>query len=575
MNSRILYIVTTAAVLLSSCITQNGIPQAEEPQNATGTFVLPQLSFSEAIDVVNTTRADDPRVANFLVTITDRSNGSEYLAGTVTEIKEQAVDGALRLPVGNYTITITSHNVEDVAWEEPYYRATQNFEIVKDTQTELANMVCKLSNIAVSVKYTAALLAELTKNDGEVDVFFGTEKLTYGQTETRAGFFKADNSEGVAYEALYWEFSGTVDGEPMVDNGLVKPVQAGQHQILTFDIQKTPIPGEGEIQFEFTISVSVQTIDLNLNIDVTEEVVEPYNPAVEIISDYKDGQRHVIKKSELSSIPVRMTLGAAAGLKNVYLALSVKGNDTAAGMLASMGLDKTIDLANPGAMETLFASVGLPVGSAVKGQQRVNVDFATLFAGLFALGAVPELDIKVDVYDSADNIASTTLMFELKDDTVPATIEIEGMDGFVLDEWQTIYKQDATQPTVGVEMTVPGKIAILTCRIVSEYPAFTPGELAGLGLTDNLNLTYPGDFEATIQALGLPCGSGYGSTPEQIESTAVLGKTSLAVDISGFLPLITMLYDDTPFDVEFVMTVEDEAGETASRSIMLHVEYSR
>jgi hypothetical protein len=559
----------------SSCINHDGIPQGAESTEPTGTFVLPRLTFSEAIDITTATRADDPRADDFTVVITNRLTGRRHLDCTVSEMREEFVNGVLELPAGGYNITVASHQVKDAAWDEPYYFASQDFEIAKDTRTEIDDLVCKLSNIMVSVEYTPAFLAMLTKGDGEVDVFFGTERLTYTQTETRSGFFKADNDEGVAYEALYWEFSGTVDGESVVDNGLVKPVAAGQHQILTFDICKTPIPGDGQIQFEFTVSVSVRTIDLNLNIDITEDIVEPYNPAVGITSEYTDGQRHKIKKSEAGTAPVRMSLAAESGLKNVYLTLSVDGNPAASGMLTTMGLDKTFDLANPGDMETLFLSVGLPVGSVVKGQPRVNVDFTTLFASLFTLGAIPKVDIEVNVYDSTGNLASATLLFELVDDTVAATIEIEGMDGFKLDEWQTIYKNDPTQPTVGVEMTVPGKIALLTCRIVSEYPAFTPEELSGLGLTDNLNLTYPGDYEAIIQGLGLPCGSGYGSSPAQIESTAVLGKTSLAVDISGFLPLITMLYTGTPFDVEFVMTVQDEAGETASRSIMLHVEGSR
>jgi hypothetical protein len=566
------------AVAFSSCITQDGIPEGEGPiaETGNGTLVLPGLSFSEAVDVVNT-RADDPRAANFTVLITNVGNDRTYLDCTVSEMRDQFTDGTLELPVGNYNITVTSHQVKDAAWEEPYYRASQDFEITRGASTVIEDLVCKLANIMVSVKYTPEFLAQLTKGDGCVDIFFGTEKLTYSQTETRAGFFKADNDEGVAYEALYWEFSGTVDNVLIVDNGMVKPVKAGQHQILTFDIQKTPMPGEGEIEFDFSVSVSVETIDLNLNIDVTEEVVEPYNPAVEITSDYKDGKRHTIKKSELGTTALKMSLAAAEGLKNVYMTLTTDGNPTANAMLAGMGLTGTLDLANPGAMETLLTTAGLPVGSAVKGQERVNVDFTTLFALMFGMGSIPEVNIEVYVYDNAGNPASVTLQFALVDDSAPATIVISGLDGFVLDVPQIIYTTDATQPTVGVEMTVPGKIALLTCEIVSEFPAFTPQGLQDVGLTNKLNLTYPGDFEAAIQGLGLPCGAGYGATAEDIERTAVLGKTSLTVDVSGFLPLIMALYDDSygPFDVEFVMTVEDELGESASRSIMLHVEKSR
>jgi hypothetical protein len=143
-----------------------------------------------------------------------------------------------------------------------------------------------------------------------------------------------------------------------------------------------------------------------------------------------------------------------------------------------------------------------------------------------------------------------------------ATIEIKGIDGFVLDKAQTIHATATTQPKVGVEITAPGKIASLTCQIVSEYPAFSAAALAAMGMTDKFDLVNPGALAPVLTGLGLPNGD------------AVLGKTSLKVDVSSFIPMITMLYNEAAgsFDVSFVIAVEDEAGTKASSSMMLHVE---
>jgi hypothetical protein len=149
-----------------------------------------------------------------------------------------------------------------------------------------------------------------------------------------------------------------------------------------------------------------------------------------------------------------------------------------------------------------------------------------------------------------------------KKDEQSAAIEIKGIGGFVLDTPQTIHAAAATQPTVGVEITAPGKIASLSCQIVSEYPAFSAAALAAMGMTDKFDLVNPGALAPVLAQLGLPSGD------------AVLGKTSLTVNVSPFIPMITMLYSEAAgaFDVSFVIAVEDEAGTKASSSMMLHVE---
>lgn len=587
MKNRILYLIMALAVAVAapSCINQEGIPERDsgqtEENGPKGTLKLSELGFSEAVEVTHT-RADDPRTAGFQVLIVN-TNGREYLNCTVSEMRTQFTNGEIELPVGNYTITVESHKVKNAAWDEPYYFVSKDFEIEKGKTNELEDLVCKLSNIMVSVSFTPEFLEMLTKDDGNVDVYFGTERLSYSVDEKRAGYFKADNDEGEAYESLYWEFSGTVEGDLLKDRGLIKPAKAGLHHILTFDIKKTPLPGEGKVQFKLDVSVEVEVVDLNLNIDVTEEVLEEYNSAVQITSDYKDGQRHVLKQTESGDASLKASFSAEEGLRNVFVTITAEGNDETAAWLTSKKLDETFDLANPGEMEGLLTSYGLPVGAAVKGLERLNIDFAGLLPDLFGFGSTPQVDIAVYVYDSQNNPASATLRFELKDDSVPATIVIEGMDGFILNEPQTLYNTGTNPTVVGVLMQVPNKIAELSCLIVSEFPAFTREGLEDLHLTDDLNLAYPGQYASAIQGLGLPCGEGYDIAyvkeevdepdPVEVEKTRVLGKTELNVDISMFVPLITMLYDPDlgDFDVNFVLTVKDELGEEASSTIMFHV----
>lgn len=111
--------------------------------------------------------------------------------------------------------------------------------------------------------------------------------------------------------------------------------------------------------------------------------------------------------------------------------------------------------------------------------------------------------------------------------------------------------------TVQVDVTAPGKIEDFTITIDS--PFLTDEMLATVGLSKTFSLAYPASVEVGqgLAALGLPVGD------------AVIGQKALSIDISRFVPII-MAYDQTS-DHKFGMTVTDRAGQSVSKTLILHL----
>ena len=96
----------------------------------------------------------------------------------------------IALDVGNYTLNIYSGETPAMAWETPTYSATKEFQIVRLQETNLGRVVCKLSNIKVSVEYTSDV-AEILGDDTKVNVALGNNSADFTFAESRAAFFKA------------------------------------------------------------------------------------------------------------------------------------------------------------------------------------------------------------------------------------------------------------------------------------------------------------------------------------------------------------------------------------------------
>lgn len=576
-----------------SCVN-NDIPKGQE-SDAQGTLVLSKISLSEAVEVINKTRAG-ASIDDFKVCITRAADGMDYLDCQYCDMPE-----SLPLPVGEYKIAVTSHEVRDAEWNKPYYAVTEFFEITRNQTREITELVCNLANIMVSVAFTDNSL-DLMGDDAVVAIRIGTAWLYYGVAEARTdipfnrdnyrryqtdpGFFKAKDvtAESPAYDMLYWEFSGEVEGEFLEDAGTVPNVKAGEHRKLTFDINRTPIPGEetGSVEFIFTVQVEVESYDLNLNVEVTEEYIGELDQAVEFGSTHSFAARNTLRASEcltggVVKTPVNMTLDAAEGLRNVFVEFTTDSDGLSA-EFAARGLAGTFDLASPGAAADALNAIGLPTGTAVAGRELLTLDLRGLIGLAFDCGGANELDIRVTAYDRDGNVAAKTLRFKIVDDSVPSDIAIVWVGNDITCQQTITGSTDLAMITSGGEEVLTSKVPIvisvgaphgiasLIVEIISDNPLFGVDVLRAIGLDTRFDLVAPHDVGAenpmdeVLAAFGFPVGDD------------VKDKTELQFDITTFVPLIYMVSDATHNEVEFKLTVVDNKGNDASESIMLKID---
>lgn len=188
----------------------------------------------------------------FLIDILDKAEGNVKRSYTY-----KSMPGVVSLPAGDYTLNVRSHNVADAAWDAPYYVGSTEFSVTTGKITEIGTVLCKFSNIKVSIKYTKELADKLDGSARVKVVANDRGMLEYTADETRAGYFKA--LEGSS--TLVAEFSATIDGNLVTGYKSFTDVMAGKHYIITFSIKN----GSASIPDEFgTIAASGIKVDANI-----------------------------------------------------------------------------------------------------------------------------------------------------------------------------------------------------------------------------------------------------------------------------------------------------------------------
>ncbi len=104
-----------------------------------------------------------------------------------------------------------------------------------------------------------------------------------------------------------------------------------------------------------------------------------------------------------------------------------------------------------------------------------------------------------------------------------------------------------------VKFNVSSETGITEFKINIDSTTLTADELESVGLSADLDLVNPGDFEESLNNLGFPTGED------------VVGKTSIDFDISQFIPLLNMLGSG---EHTFTLTVSDANGTTTTKIIL-------
>ena len=377
---KILYIVAAAAAV-AACGTKNALP------GGNGT-----LSLTTVQEGSYATKANDV-LADFVVDIERPSDGWTKHYDRYIDIPQ-----TISLGSGEYTLTVSSPEYRDAAWDLPYYSGTANFTIRVDELTPV-NVTARLQNMKVSFVLTDNFKNELssysitvTNASSWTAADAGEKTLTWtsatGDVEDKAGYFSVA------------PLRVKVDGYRAIDNSeshselLIADVAAQDHHIITLDARVT-----GQVSgVAITIDPSVNDRESNVEVPGWDEVPvdggdQPGDEPGDEPGD--DPQPSTAPTMTWESNPtfaptpiaaemdVEIVIEAPEGIKDFVVDVDsdVLGETIAALAGASYTYSPStpfrMDLINDAA---LIAALGkmIPTGDALKNQTHVNFSLSQL-----------------------------------------------------------------------------------------------------------------------------------------------------------------------------------------------------
>lgn len=391
-----LYIVAVAAAV-AACGTKN----ATQPEG------MGQLSLTAVQEGAYATKANDV-LGDFVVDIVRPSDGWTKHYDHYLDIPQ-----TISLGSGEYTLSVSSPEYRDAAWDLPYYSGTANFTIRVDELTPV-NVTARLQNMKVSFVLTDNFKNELssysitvTNASSWTAADAGEKTLTWtsatGDVEQKAGYFSVA------------PLRVKVDGYRAVDNSeshselIIADVAAKDHHVITLDARVTGVVNGLSI----SIDPSVNDRDSNVEVPGWDEVPvegggdgndddptdEPGdNPTVDPQPSTAptmswDANPTFAPTPIASEMDVNITIAASEGIRDFLIDVD---SATLGGIIAGMGgvnnPDGTVrmDLINN---ESLVRTLGadplnVPTGDKLKDQTAVEFSLSTLVPMI--LGYEPE-----------------------------------------------------------------------------------------------------------------------------------------------------------------------------------------
>lgn len=252
MKKYIYIVLAAAAMVFAGCkkITEEGQTGLQLKISAEGTYVDKVVKSAESVDI------------NAFIVSIEKKDGKFAKTWTYAELPS-----LVELSSGEYTVTVSSPDVEPVAWEQPSYAATKDIAIVNGVITPV-DMVCTLQNMKNSVYCSQHFMDQLTdfnvkisNADGHL-VWTADEVGVYTETDGVKTITKEPSKR--AYFSVN-ELSINVDGYRELDNTTanltyeIKNVAARDHHIIYLDAHVT---GQASMSLSIDTSVNDKQVDM-------------------------------------------------------------------------------------------------------------------------------------------------------------------------------------------------------------------------------------------------------------------------------------------------------------------------
>lgn len=496
-------------------------------------------------------------VSEFLIDIYKEGIEAPYKQWKFADMPE-----VITLPVGTYHLNVHSHVPEDVAWDVPYYFASESFDIVKNRYTDIGTIICKLKSIKTSVKFDDALAAIM--DDAAKVTLLTNEKASLDFDKTtveKSAHFKAQSDVN---NIIKTTFSGVVDGQSVTITKTFTNVKAGEHRIFKYALKDSggDLGDNGQPDISIDIDITCDIIDETVVIDPGEEDIiggEENDGLPTMVGANLNGNSFDI--DGIHNIPADgCTLIVDINSPKLLgdIEITIDSETLTPSALAELGLATQFSLVNPGQYETALVGLGFPVGSSVVDQSSLQLDISRL-TSLLGSKTVANHALTIKITDKAGNILSKTISLiseaqEGGDIADLPTIVGANFNGQPFDIDQS-YVVPADGCTLIVDINSPKLLADVEVTIDSE--TLTPDILTSVGLTDNFSLAHPGAYAEGLTSLGFPIGD------------QVIGQSYLQFNITDFIPLLGLYGAATHM---FIIKATDQAGNIITKTLTLITE---
>lgn len=435
MKKHIFSIITILALALSlsSCNDDNWNPNTDGTSKQ-GTLSLKGLgvNINDAEQTVAASRSGVD-LSNYIVEIT---KGDVVVQKWTYALMPEV----LTLNEGEYTVNVSSHELQDAEWEKPFYKGSKSFTITKGDVTEIGTVTCTFQSVRVSVTFTDDLKTAMHSDCKVV--------IEVGNSGTALEFDKDHYSSSAYFRpvegsmTLVATFKGTVQSNYTETKPYTfTDVTAGKHYRLNFSA-KGPNP---------IIPDETGTIDLGsgitLDTDIlgTENIDGSVNNPEGTVGDGdrpgQEGQKEDPDKPDEPTPPVtsnEITISCAtlsfdepnslnvsplpAGLvllhadaKIAHLFVKIESSDPGFAAAVSEFLPMEFDLAYPGSYADTFKNdLEFPVGNEVLGQSDLEFDITKFIPLLAGFQGTHSFTISIEDQGSPANKKSETLVFTVK-----------------------------------------------------------------------------------------------------------------------------------------------------------------
>ena len=549
--TKFLSLTAILAMVLCSCNKDNPNYTTNDPEGKEnmGYLALGGLNASVMVETENTdssenvadalaTRAVD--INNFNVVVSDATGAkvAEYL---YSQLPAEPIE----LYAGTYTVSLSSGEMTSGAeFEQPIYAAEKEVIITRKQTTTVSDIVCKLSNIKVTVAYSADILEQLDTDYSTMSVALGESALSYVIDETRAGYFKAVEAENTLDLTFTCRYKGSE--KDIIMTNKIEHVKAAQWRKINVVIQHAA-DGTATIgivcdtwtydeEITFDTSASLMEEVLVDDTDLPEIIWEGHNleETFELTDDMFDAEGNFI-----SSINIDITSKSA--IQSIVVKASSDNADFTAAYSEILPLEA--DICAGEVSNAILKMMGYPTDA--KGATTTRIKFASQAEMLKSYEGTHSFEITVTDANGGKSVA--TLSIQYGQNVAPRIVWV----GYNIDERQTY----ATGMTCDLNVTAPLGIADFKVKIISA--TLTPEELAGVGLAGEFSLVNDSQYFESLKNLGFPVG-------DEVE-----GKTELQLSITNFLSVLNMLGAG---EHDFEMSVTDAEGNTTTKTVMMRFE---